>query len=195
MTPGWNHLTFDKRNLTSIGRRFGRVALRSFPAISTLDFIWFEIVRRIRWISFLDYFDFVKSDAIEVLTRDFGFRPYPYKHYESVFTRFYQGFLLPHKFGIDKRRVHLATLVASGRMSREEALQDLAGIPYASEMELEQDKHYFIKKMGWASGQLEEYIARPRKPHTAYPSEKWLWDSCADVYRKLSELWAWPHRL
>lgn len=176
MPKEWNWFKRDKRNIKAIGIKFCGVRIRTFPSIGTLEHIWYEYLRRIRWISFLDYFDYRKSEALEVLQRDYGYKPYPYKHYESIFTRFYQGYILPQKFGVDKRRVHLSTLVASGQMTREEAVKAFDGIPYASEKDLEEDKRYFIKKMGWSMDNLVDYIARPEKSHMAYPSEKPLWD-------------------
>lgn len=176
MPPTWNWLKFDKRNIAALGA--GRVGqkLRTFPSIGTLGFFWSEFVQRIRWIAFLDYFDYNKAQALQVLQRDYGYKPYLFKHYESIFTRFYQGYILPEKFGVDKRRVHLSSLILSSQMTRTEALVRLEGIPYASQQALQEDKQYFVKKMGWSQAQLQEYIARPGKPHSAYPSEKPLWD-------------------
>jgi N-acetyl sugar amidotransferase len=176
MPTGWNWFKFDRKNIAALGRRFGGVRLKTFPAIGTLRFAWLEFVRGVHWIPFLDYLDYRKADALAVLQREYQYKPYLFKHYESVFTRFYQGYILPRKFGIDKRRVHLGTLVAAGQLSREDALRQLEGIPYASPQALEDDRQYFIKKMRWTSAQLDEYIARTPRPHAAYPSEKPLWD-------------------
>jgi hypothetical protein len=176
MPDGWNWFKFDRRNIADLGRRFGGVRLDSFPAIGTLELIHKMYVKRIRWVAFLDYLDYRKADAMRTLELEYGYKPYPYKHYESVFTRFYQGYILPEKFGVDKRRVHLGTLVASGQMSRADAIKDLEGIAYPSLKALEEDKRYFMKKMGWTEAQLIDYIARPGKPHSAYGTEKPLWD-------------------
>ncbi len=176
MPSGWNWLKFDRKNIEALGKQFAGIDLKSFPAIGTLGFLWQEFVRGVRWVPFLDFLDFNKAQALEVLQRDYGYKPYLFKHYESIFTRFYQGYILPEKFGVDKRRVHLSTLIASGQMTREDALSQLTGIPYASAKALQQDKQYFIKKMGWTAAHLEEYIARPARPHSAFPSEKPLWD-------------------
>lgn len=181
MPPGWNWYKFDARNIRSIA---SRVKIRTFPIISTFDRIYYTFIRRIRWISFLDAINYKKAEALEVLTRDFRYKPYPYKHYESIFTRFYQGYILPRKFGVDKRRLHLSTLIVSGQMSREVALQQLAELPYPSENELLQDRKYFIKKMGWSESQLEEYLARPPRPHEHFASEKEFKDRCVSLYRK-----------
>lgn len=176
MPTAWNWLKFDRKNIEALGARMMGMRLRTFPAMGTVGFVWNEFVRRIRWIPFLDYFDYNKAQALELLQRDYGYKPYLFKHYESVFTRFYQGYILPRKFGVDKRRVHLGTLVAAGQMTRVAALASLDGIPYASEAALQEDKQYFIKKMGWTAAQLDDYIARPERPHSAYPSERPLWN-------------------
>ena len=108
---------------------------------------------------------------MSILQHDFRYKPYPYKHYESIFTRFYQGYILPQKFRVDKRRLHLGTLVISGQITREDALRDLEGIPYLSEQALDEDKQYFLKKMGWTAEQLNNYIKRPEILHSCYPTE------------------------
>ena len=120
--------------------------LDTFPAIGTLGFAYYELVKRIKWISFLDYLGYNKSEVLEELERDFGFKRYPFKHYESIFSLFYQGYLLPKKFGVDKRRFHFATQIAFGQVTREAALHGIDGIPYPSEMAIEDDLLYFLKK-------------------------------------------------
>jgi len=177
MPMTWNWLKYDKRNIQALAQQFGKVRLRTFPAIGTYGYLWYTMVRRITWVSFLDYVEYNKSDALGMLQREYGYKPYPYKHYESIFTRFYQGYILPKKFGVDKRRVHFSTLIVSQQMERGEALEILKGMPYPSPKALEEDILYFIKKMNWTRSQLDEYLSRAAKPHTDYPSEKRLWDS------------------
>jgi N-acetyl sugar amidotransferase len=184
----WNWFKFDKRNIRALGKRFAKIDIKTFPAIGTLDYMWYEFLRRIRWVSFLDYLEFNKADTLEALQRDYGYKPYPYKHYESIFTRFYQGYILPQKFGVDKRHLHLGTLVTSGQISREDAMAGLAGIPYASERALEEDKAYFLKKMGWSEAELVSYIERPERSHLEYPSERPFWLALAKLYSALPRL-------
>jgi N-acetyl sugar amidotransferase len=181
---GWNWYKSDKRNIVGISRRFGGPKLRTFPAISTVDMARYVIVNGIRWISFLDHLDYKKLDALEVLKRDYGYKPYPHKHYESVFTRFYQGYLQPYKFGVDKRKPHLSSLIMNGEISRDEALRQAQGIAYPSEKDMETDRLYFIKKMGWSEEKFEDYIRRPEKPHDAYPSEAAFYRKLLAFYRK-----------
>jgi N-acetyl sugar amidotransferase len=184
--PRWNWHKADKRNIVGISRRFGGPRLKTFPSISTIDLIRYWIVDRIRWISFLDYLDYRKSEALKVLESEFGYKAYPYKHYENVFTRFYQGYLQPNKFGVDKRKPHLSSLIMSGEMSREEALRQASGIAYDSAKVMEADRLYFMKKMGWSEEKFEDYMRRPEKPHTAYPSEAALYEKLLKLYRNLN---------
>lgn len=185
MPSNWNWYKMDKRNIKALAKKFGGVNLKTFPALGTLDYIMFEFFMGVRWVSFLDYLQYNKFNALEILKKDYGYKPYPYKHYESIFTRFYQGYILPEKFGVDKRKIHFSNLIMSGQMTRDEALRCLEGIAYPSEDDLTRDKLYFIKKMGWTESDLEDYIRRPGKPHDLYPSEKWLYDVLSGVYKKL----------
>src|SRR5690606_36445210 len=105
-------------------------------------------------------------------TENYGYQPYPYKHYESVFTRFYQGHLLPEKFGVDKRRVHLASLIVTGQLERADAITTLEHIPYPSVDDLEQDKATVIAKMNWPAGALEAYLARPERSHDEWATDR-----------------------
>lgn len=182
MPPGWNWFKYDKRNIRSISRRFGGPRLDSFPAIGTIDYIRHHLAG-VRWHSFLNHLDFRKNEALAVLQRDHGYKPYPFKHYESVFTRFYQGFILPTKFGIDKRRLHHSTLIMSGEMTRSEALENLRHFPYESDKLLRRDRRYFLKKMRWDEAMLGAYLRRPAVPHDAYPSEQGLWNLALKAYR------------
>lgn len=171
MPANWNWYKFDKRNLVAIGARQG-VRLETFPAIGTIGAFWKRVVKRIHWVPFLDYTNYFKPRCLEFLVRELDYRPYPYKHYESIFTRFYQGYILPAKFGIDKRKLHLSTLIISGQMTRDDALALMKSSPYPSPEALEDDIEYFLKKMGWTREQLSTYIAQPEVPHERYGTEK-----------------------
>lgn len=185
MPPGWNWYKKDVRNIRAMGQS-RRVKLRTFPHIGTMRWVWLEYVRRVKWISFLDYTAYDKPTVMKELVERFEYKPYPYKHYESVFTRFYQGYILPRKFGVDKRRLHLSALVVTGVMTRDEALGDLAEIAYPTERALEDDLKYFLKKMAWSVDELETYMARPPRPHTDFPSERQLYVRLRDLHRRLA---------
>ena len=184
MPKEWNWLKYDKKNIESIAK-LNNIKINSFPSISLLEKIFYENVRDIRWISFLDFIEFDKEKALKTLISDFGYKPYPYKHYESIFTRFYQGYILPSKFGIDKRKVHFSNLIAAGLMQRNEAIELLKNIPYPSIEELEEDKAYFLKKMKWDESNLNDYISRPQKSHYSYPTDKHLYDKFYKLAEKI----------
>jgi hypothetical protein len=128
--------------------------------------------------------NYEKKLVIQELRKKFNFKPYLNKHYESVFTRFYQAFLLPKKFGIDKRKVHLSSLIISGQTNRKSAILELQKSTYPEEKLLEEDTVFFLKKMGWSKTQLHDYLQRPRKEHLAYGSEETLYTFMANLYRK-----------
>lgn len=176
MPEGWNWFKYDKKNIKSIGNIFRTVKIDTFPAIGTLDFIRFKFLNKITWFSFLDYFDYEKKVALEILQSKYNYKPYPYKHYEGVFTRFYQGYILPKKFNIDKRKLHFSTLVLTGQMDRNEAVEALKQTPYPSKQDLDDDKTYFLKKMNWTEEMLDSYLSTPGIEHDKYPSEKELWN-------------------
>lgn len=171
MPAGWNHSKYDAANARAIQRRFGHLPIRTHPLYSTTQFLLDRYVRRIHWVSFLDYFDYNKASAMAFLKSELGYKPYPYKHYESVFTRFYQGCILPGKFGVDKRKLHLSALVVSGQMSRDEAMAMLEQDPYPDAMQKRDDRYFVLKKLGFSEAEFDAYMARPPVPHSAYPSE------------------------
>jgi N-acetyl sugar amidotransferase len=181
----WAWHKYDLRNIKAIGRQFGRVKLSTFPGIGTFGRAWHEVIQKRHWIGFLDYLNYDKFKATDELCKKFNYKPYPYKHYESIFTRFYQGYILPKKFGIDKRRMHFSTLIMAGQMSRESALVDLTKIPYSSLEALNDDMQYFLKKMQWNMTDLERYIGRPRLEHDLYPSERKLYERLTSIYQRL----------
>jgi N-acetyl sugar amidotransferase len=185
MPDGWNWLKFDKKNIKAIASKFGNMRLSTYPAIGTLDFFRFRFVNRIRWTSILDLMPYNKAAVLRVLQDKYGYKPYPYKHYESIFTRFYQGYILPTKFAVDKRKLHLGTLVASGQMDRDQALADLERIPYPSQAQLNEDRQYFLKKMNWTEADLQVYLARPAVAHDAYASERSFWNFCERILKRL----------
>lgn len=177
MPEGWNSFKYDKKQIKYLAKKFSNISISTFPAIGTLDYIFYRYFRKIHWTSILDLIDYRKDLALDVLESDYGYKRYPYKHYESVFTRFYQGHILPKKFNIDKRKLHLSTLVANKQLSREEALIEMKKGCYVSEFDEKKDIRYFLKKMRWTEKDLKEYLGRPKVDHESYPSEQNLWDA------------------
>ncbi|GMU52104.1 MAG: hypothetical protein AMXMBFR33_12500 [Candidatus Xenobia bacterium] len=171
MPPSWNWIKSDLRNLRGIHRKFGTVRLRTFPQMSFFSYL---LSRRLafwcRPVYLLDNMLYRRDMALETLNREYGFRSYGYKHYESIFTKFYQGYVLPRKWGIDKRRIHFSSLINNQEITREAALETLQSPPYDSE-ELKIDRPFVLKKLGFSEGEFEAIMQTPPVPHETYASD------------------------
>lgn len=174
MPDSWMHDAKDLRLLKAIHRRFGTRPLRTFPMMSYRRLAWYILVRRIRYVGILNYVDYNKEHAIETLERELGWRRYAAKHFESIYTRFFQGYLLPRKFGMDKRRPHSSSLIVSGQMTREQALHELEGEPYDPQVARE-DTAYIRKKFGLSEAEFAAIMSAPVKTSDDYPNTtRWL---------------------
>jgi len=169
LPPRWVHFKNDLMNLKAIHRAYGTVPLRTFPTLGVLRQLYYTHVHRIRLVNVLDYVPYVKEQAKKTLTSELGWRDYGGKHYESVFTRFYQAYILPRKFGIDKRRSHLSTLICAGQLTREEALRQIAPDAYPA-TELAQEKEFVVKKLGLTEEQFDELMRQPPRDHLEFAS-------------------------
>jgi hypothetical protein len=186
MPAGWFYRNkLDSLNLTDILRRYGSGReLRTFPLFRLSEYIEYRYVAPIRVISFLNFFHYDKAEAVELLRSEIGYVPYPIKHYESVFTRFYQGYILPVKFGVDKRKPFLSTLIMSNQISRESALLDLEKPPYDI-AQLRQDRRFVLKKLGLSEEEFQTYLNIPAVDHSAYRSINSVEDVLRFIKRKL----------
>ncbi len=183
MPQNWNWFKLDKTNIKDIASK-NNVRIKSMPIIGVKYWIYCEYIKRIRWVSFPEMFDYKKDKALSILVNEYGYKPYPYKHYESIFTRFYQGYILPRKFNIDKRKLHLSNLIITSQLKRDEALKELESIPYSSNEEMEEDINFFLKKMNWDLSDLENYIKEKRREHYEFKSEKWLYEILQNKIKK-----------
>ena len=169
LPESWRWYKYDWLNIKSIHKQFGSVPLKTFPHISFFKKINFELIRKMETVMPLNMIDYNKEEAKELIKKEFGWRDYGGKHFESIITRFYQGYILPEKFGIDKRKAHLSTLICSGQMTREEALNELQ-TPIYDERMLKEDREFVLKKFGLSEEEFQQIMDLPVKEHTAYPS-------------------------
>jgi N-acetyl sugar amidotransferase len=167
--PGWSYGHSDWRYIRAVHRQFGTVRLKTYPRFSLVDLAWFNGVRGIRTVSILNYLDYRKSEAMRVLQDELGWVYYGGKHYESIYTRFWQGYVLPRKFGIDKRVAHFSDLINAGQMTRENALEEIMKEPYPAAL-AEQDRRYVIKKLALTEDEFERLMALPRRSFRDYPN-------------------------
>ena len=171
MPNNWNWFKYDKKNIHSIQKKYGNKKIKSLPTIGTYDYIYYSKFKKIKWINFLDYFDYNKNLAMDELSSFSNFTKYKLKHSESIFTRFYQCHILPKKFKIDKRKVHLSNLVITNQMTREEGLNILKNEPYFSFDDYIRDKNYF-KKNDFTEEYFNKYLNEHPVNHDRYSSEK-----------------------
>lgn len=169
MPAAWQHFKFDLLNLKAIHKRFGTIPIRNFPTLSVWQMAWNHYVRGAKSISLLNYLPYRKDEAMLILKEELGWQYYGGKHYESTFTKFYQAYILPEKFGVDKRRIHLSDLIMNGETTRDEALVELSKPPY-EQMQLENDREYVCKKLGFSKEEFCTYMSSPPVSHYMFPS-------------------------
>jgi len=188
----WSQGHLDSRYIRSVYRQFTGKRPQHFPLISVPRLVLNIVLHRPRWVFLLDYLDYDKQAAKRLLMDKFGWADYGGKHYESLYTKFYQGWILPHKFGYDKRRMHLSTLICSGQMTRAEALVEMATPSYPPE-QIEPDTDFVAKKLGVSREEFAAVMAAPKRRYLDYPN---LQNHCAfgpglDLYRFLKHRLLW----
>jgi N-acetyl sugar amidotransferase len=167
----WIYFGTDVRQIKDIHARFGRRPLRNFPLSNILRHkIFLRYVRGIRVVMPLNYVPYVKEEAIKLLVDRYGWQRYPQKHFESRFTRFYEGYWLPTKFGFDTRKVQYSSLILTEQMTRDEALAKLATPAYDAST-IAQDFEYVATKLGITVEELQGYLHAPNKSYKDYKSQ------------------------
>ena len=163
----WSHGHRDWKYIDSIHKMYGTKPLKTFPHFNRMDEIYFNL--KIDWFPILDRIDYNKEEAKKLLIKEFGWRDYGGKHFESFYTKFYQSYILPVKFGFDKRRMHRSSLIVAGQMTREQALVELKEPPYNEKM-IERDIEYFLDKMEISREEFDSIMQEPTKSFWDYPS-------------------------
>ena len=183
----WHGSAMDSINLRAIHKRYGTEKLKSYKTISFFKlYFWYPIIRRLRTLRPLDYMEYNREGAIVELEK-IGWRSYGLKHGESIFTKFFQNYYLPTKFGYDKRRPHFSSMIASGQMSREEALEQLKLSLYESN-ELETDILYFCKKLQINRSEFMEFLTLPAHHYSEFPNWDKRYQSIKKVQRVISHI-------
>lgn len=166
----WHYHASDLRQLKDIHRRFGTRPLETFPLCDIFTYkIYYRFVKGIRVVKPLNCVPFRKEEAMQELVDKFGWQKYAHKHYESRFTRFYEGYWLPTKFGYDKRRAHFSSLILTGQMTRDEAQAKIAQRAYDEET-IAQDFEYIANKLGISVDELRALMNGPNKSYADYAS-------------------------
>ncbi|WP_300815119.1 N-acetyl sugar amidotransferase, partial [Helicobacter sp. UBA3407] len=166
--PSWEHDAMDSIQLRDIHKKFGEEPLVTFPVVSFFDYyILYPKIYKMEVLRPLNNIKYGKKIAIDTLAKEYGWENYGNKHCESLWTKFFQEYFLPTKFGYDKRRPHFSSMILAGEMTREEALEKLKEPPYAKES-LEKDLAIILDKLQLSKNEWEEIMQVPIKSYKDY---------------------------
>lgn len=181
----WMYYQSDSIQLRDIHARFGTRPLVNYPVTSILRHkIWLPYFKGIKVARPLNMVEYDKAAAVTLLTEKFGWQPYPQKHFESRFTRFYEGFWLPTKFGFDTRKVQYSSLIVTGQMTRDEAIEKLK-VPALDDATIRQEFEYVANKLQISTDELQSYLDAPNKSYSDYKSQDTIYTLGAKVMKAL----------
>ena len=175
----------DMRQIRDIQNRFCTIDLKTYPFSDILFHkVYLRYLRGLKVVKPLDWMPYTKAMARETLSREYGWMPYPQKHFESRFTKFYEGYWLPERFGFDTRRVQFSSLILTGQMTREDALAQLERPAYDPET-IAHEFDYIAKKLGITSDELRGYFEMPLKSYRDYNNSLWMFNFGAKVLQAI----------
>jgi hypothetical protein len=179
----WMYYQSDSRQIRDIHRKFGARPLVNYPLTSIFRHkIYLPYIKGIKTIRPLNYVPYIKQDAMHFLIDRFGWQPYPQKHFESRFTRFYESYWLPKRFGYDVRRVQFSSLILTGQITRVEALEKLKQSPF-DESTIAYDLEYVANKLGISADELNSYMDLPKRTYRDYKSQSQIYNWGARVMK------------
>ncbi len=171
LPTAWGYNAMDGKQLRAVHKRFGKIKLKDYTTVSFFKrHIYYPYIKKFKIIRPLDYLPYNKDEAKQIIMEKINWRDYGGKHHESRFTKFFQAYWLPTKFGYDKRRAHLSSLIVSGQITREEALKEMEK-PLYDPIELKEDIEFLSKKMGLTVEEFKKIMEMPNKTFRDYPSE------------------------
>ena len=181
----WMYYQSDSIQLKDIYKKHGTGKLKDYPISNILwHKVYLPYIKGIKLIRPLDFVPYNKDEAMQLLVDKFGYQKYPQKHFESRFTRFYEGYWLPMKFGFDTRKVQYSSLILTNQMTREEALESLSKPAYDPNT-IKQDFEYIATKLGISVVELQSYMDAPNKTYKDYKSQDSIYNMGAKVMRAL----------
>jgi N-acetyl sugar amidotransferase len=168
----WLYYGTDMAQLNDIIRRFGTRELKTYPFSSIFRHkFYLRYIRGVRVVRPLNFMPYIKSEALNLLEREYDWKPYPQKHFESRFTKFYEGYWLPERFGFDTRKVQYSSLILTGQMSREEAVEKLKEPAYDRE-KIEDEFNYIATKLSITPDELRGYFNMEKKFYWDYKNNE-----------------------
>lgn len=175
----------DMTHLKDIMRRFSTVKMRTYPFSSVFKHkIYLRYIKKIQVVRPLDLIPYHKAEALALLEYEYGWTPYPQKHFESQFTRFFEGYWLPERFGFDTRRVQFSSLILTGQMSRDEALEAMKSPAYNPDT-IEEEFNAIAEKLGITADELRGYFNMPKRFYWDYKNQEFIFNLGAKVLKLL----------
>ena len=168
----WIYYGTDMLQINDILNKFGSIKMETFPFSSIFKHkIYLRYFKGVEVIKPLNHLPYFKNDAIQLLENEYGWRRYPQKHYESIFTRFFEGYWLPKRFGFDTRRAQFSSLILTGQMERLEALEQLK-IQAFNPDTINEEFSYIATKLGITTSELQKYFDMPKKFYWDYKNQQ-----------------------
>lgn len=181
----WMYYQSDAVQLRDIHRKFGDRSLKTFPTTSIIRHkLYLPYLKGIKVVRPLNLVPYVKEEAMQLLAEKFGWQPYPQKHFESRFTRFYEGYWLPQRFGFDTRRVQYSSLILTGQMTRDEAVERLS-VPALDQKAVDAECDFVAKKLRIPRAELDGYMAAPKRTFRDYKSQFRIYEWGAKAMKRL----------
>lgn len=171
LPKSWNYNKFDLVNLKDIHATYSSSPLTHLPALGVWHHAYYSLVKGVTSVQLLNFVDYKKETIKKEIAETLHWRDYGGKHHESIFTRFYQGYILPKKFSIDKRKPHLSNLIFAKQLTKAQALVELAEPPYPEELQ-HRDKEYVAKKLGFSASEFEQVLTQPNRSHLDFKTDK-----------------------
>lgn len=170
---GWTYM--DGRYIRSVHERFGKAKITSFPILSLTKLVYYTLLKGLKYIPLLQYFDYRQKEAGEIITKELGWKYYGGHHHESIYTHFFQSYFLPMKFKVDKRKLEYSALIRSGQITREIALKEIEENPYPYDKEIVE---YAISKLGLTAEEFQEICSAEKKTFLDYPTYYGIIKAC-----------------
>jgi hypothetical protein len=182
----WSNGHYDWRYIKLIHKKYGTKKIKTFPHITPYKIFKWSFIKKIRRTRILDFVDYNKENVLKLLEKELSYKRYSKKHGESTYTYFIQNYILPERFGYDKRRMHHSTLICSKQMTRNEALNDLKK-PAISKEELKELMPYVCDKFEITKEEFEKYMKLPIKHYEDFPSYSThiIFKTLREIYKKV----------
>lgn len=170
----WGWFGTDLKQIHDIHSQYGELTLKKYPLSGILNHkFYLRYIKGIKVVTPLNYVKYIKKDAEQELFDTYGWLPYPQKHFESRFTKFFEGHWLPTRFGFDTRKPQFSSLIVSGQMKRVDAIERLKNPAYPLD-EVEKDYDFIASKLRITVDELKKYHSIPIKSFRDYKNQEFL---------------------